>query len=116
MLCLIGESFDGESVLVNGAVVNVRNRGDKISMWLCEAKPQESIIKIGQTLKKRLGIDEKVRFFQIDLMFIISLPGVAWIRVSQRYNKQDRINCEEQIHCLTGKQDKSRGFRIQSLD
>ena len=26
MLCLIGESFDAESVLVNGAVVNVRNR------------------------------------------------------------------------------------------
>jgi len=60
MLCLIGESFDGESVLVNGAVVNVRNRGDKISMWLCEAKPQEAIVKIGQTLKKRLGIDDKV--------------------------------------------------------
>ena len=31
MLCLIGESFDGESVLVNGAVVNVRNRVTKIS-------------------------------------------------------------------------------------
>jgi len=60
MLCLIGESFDGESVIVNGAVVNVRNRGDKISMWLCETKPQESIIKIGQTLKRRLGIDDKV--------------------------------------------------------
>ena len=26
MLCLIGESFDAESALVNGAVVNVRNR------------------------------------------------------------------------------------------
>jgi len=60
MLCLIGESFDGESVLVNGAVVNVRNRGDKISMWLCETKPQESVVKIGQTLKRRLGIDDKV--------------------------------------------------------
>ena len=60
MLCLIGESFDGESVIVNGAVVNVRNRGDKISMWLCETKPQESILKIGQTLKRRLGIDDKV--------------------------------------------------------
>jgi len=59
MLCLIGESFDGESVLVNGAVVNVRNRGDKISMWLCETKPQESVVKIGQTLKRRLGIDDK---------------------------------------------------------
>jgi hypothetical protein len=35
-------------------------QGDKISMWLCEAKPQEAIVKIGQTLKKRLGIDDKV--------------------------------------------------------
>ena len=29
-------------------------------MWLCEAKPQESVIKIGQRLKGRLGIEEKV--------------------------------------------------------
>jgi len=60
MLCLIGETFDTESVLVNGAVVNVRNRGDKISVWLCETKPQESVVRIGQVLKRRLGIDEKV--------------------------------------------------------
>lgn len=26
MLCLIGETFDTESLLVNGAVVNVRNK------------------------------------------------------------------------------------------
>jgi len=60
MLCLIGESFDSDSVLVNGSVVNVRNRGDKISVWMGEAKPQESIVKIGLTLKRRLGIDDKV--------------------------------------------------------
>lgn len=60
ILCLIGESFENDSVLVNGAVVNVRARGDKISMWLCEAKPQESVVKIGQRLKGRLGIEEKV--------------------------------------------------------
>ena len=73
MLCLIGESFDGESVIVNGAVVNVRNRGDKISMWLCETKPQESILKIGQTLKRRLGIDDKVvsYFCLLNIIFII---------------------------------------------
>jgi hypothetical protein len=35
-------------------------QGDKISMWLCEAKPQESIVNIGQRLKGRLGIEEKV--------------------------------------------------------
>jgi len=60
MLCLIGETFDSESILVNGAVVNVRNRGDKISVWTCETKPQESVVRIGQVLKRRLGIDEKV--------------------------------------------------------
>jgi len=60
MLCLIGETFDTESVLVNGAVVNVRNKGDKIAMWLCDAKQGDAIIKIGQKLKERLGIDAKV--------------------------------------------------------
>ena len=29
-------------------------------MWLGETKPQESVVKIGQTLKRRLGIDDKV--------------------------------------------------------
>lgn len=62
-----------ESVIVNGAVVNVRNRGDKISMWLCETKPQESIIKIGQTLKRRLGIDDKVvSFLSLELFSFYS--------------------------------------------
>jgi len=60
VLCLIGESFESESVMVNGAVVNVRPRGDKLSMWLCEAKPQDSVVRIGQKLKNRLGIEEKV--------------------------------------------------------
>jgi len=60
VLCLIGETFESESVIVNGAVVNVRPRGDKLSMWLCEAKPQDSVVRIGQKLKKRLGIEEKV--------------------------------------------------------
>ena len=39
MLCLIGESFDGESVLVNGAVVNVRNR---VSSDIWKKKEQSS--------------------------------------------------------------------------
>jgi len=59
VLCLIGETFESESVLVNGAVVNVRAKGDKLAMWLCETKPQDSIVKIGQTLKHRMGIDDK---------------------------------------------------------
>ena len=72
-----------ESVIVNGAVVNVRNRGDKISMWLCETKPQESILKIGQTLKRRLGIDDKVvsyyRLLNMIVLILLFLSGSSWI-------------------------------------
>ena len=32
-----------------------------MSMWLCEAKPQDSVVRIGQKLKRRLGIEEKVK-------------------------------------------------------
>ena len=35
-------------------------------MWLCETKPQESVVKIGQTLKRRLGIDDKVSIEQFE--------------------------------------------------
>ena len=59
MLYMIGESFDGDNV--NGAVVNVRNRGDKIAIWLREARCQESVMKIGKSLKKCLGIDDHVQ-------------------------------------------------------
>jgi translation initiation factor 4E len=60
MLCLIGDSFDGEGVPVNGAVMNVRPRGDKVSVWLGGVTPQEDVVKVGQTLKNRLGMDNTV--------------------------------------------------------
>lgn len=44
-------------------------------MWLCETKPQEAAIKIGQTLKRRLGIDDKVSkkdFFRFFIIFFIT--------------------------------------------
>jgi len=58
MLCLIGETF--ESTLVNGAVVNIRNKGDKLSLWLGDTEPGESVIKIGVKLKERLGVNVRV--------------------------------------------------------
>jgi len=61
VLCLIGDSFTTNNSLVNGAVVNVRNKGDKISMWLSDAQQGESILKIGQTMKERLGIDANIK-------------------------------------------------------
>ena len=42
---------------VNGAVVNVRQRTDKIAVWLADASHIESIMRIGKMLKQRLGLD-----------------------------------------------------------
>lgn len=60
MLCLIGESFDDHSQYVNGAVVSVRPKGDKIGMWLGDSSASESITTVGRRVKERLGIDPQV--------------------------------------------------------
>jgi len=54
---LIGEHADQHAHQVNGAVVNVRNKGDKLAVWLADASQQDSILRIGKMLKERLGID-----------------------------------------------------------
>ena len=41
---------------VNGAVVNMRNKGDKVAVWLADASNSESITRIGKMIKERLGI------------------------------------------------------------
>jgi len=54
---LIGEHADQHAHQVNGAVVNVRGKGDKLAVWLADATQSDSIIRIGKMLKERLGID-----------------------------------------------------------
>ncbi len=60
MLCLIGEAFDDHSTVVNGAVVSVRNKGDKIGMWLGDSSKGDSIMTVGKRVKERLGIEQRV--------------------------------------------------------
>ncbi len=48
------------SSVVNGAVVSVRNKGDKIGMWLGDSTRGDSILTIGKKVKERLGIEPKV--------------------------------------------------------
>lgn len=47
VLCLIGEGFDEESDVVNGCVVNVRGKGNKLSVWIGDYKRDEVVLKIG---------------------------------------------------------------------
>ncbi len=57
MLCLIGEAFGDHGYLVNGAVVSVRNRGNKIGIWLSDASRGDSVLEVGKVIRERLGID-----------------------------------------------------------
>ncbi len=59
LLCLIGESFDGHGPQVNGAVVAVRNKTDRIGIWLADATHGDAILHVGRVIKERLGIDGK---------------------------------------------------------
>jgi len=61
---LIGEHADQHAHQVNGAVVNVRGKGDKLAVWLADSSQPDSILRIGKMLKERLDIDpgEKIGF------------------------------------------------------
>ncbi|XP_011491496.1 eukaryotic translation initiation factor 4E isoform X2 [Oryzias latipes] len=59
LLCLVGESFDDASEEVCGAVVNVRHKGDKISIWTGNCQNKEAIMTIGQLYKERLNLPMK---------------------------------------------------------
>ncbi|XP_045140727.1 eukaryotic translation initiation factor 4E type 1B isoform X1 [Echinops telfairi] len=59
LLCLIGESFEEHSQEVCGAVVNIRTKGDKISVWTREAENQASVLHIGHVYKQHLGLSTK---------------------------------------------------------
>lgn len=54
---LIGEHADQHAHQVNGAVVNVRGKGDKLAVWLADASQPDSILRIGKMIKERLGMD-----------------------------------------------------------
>lgn len=46
-MCLIGEAFGDSSDEVCGAVVNIRQKQNKISIWTGNAKKKDAILHIG---------------------------------------------------------------------
>lgn len=44
---MIGEAFEDFSEDVNGAVINIRNKGDKLSLWTRDSRRQDATMKIG---------------------------------------------------------------------
>lgn len=62
LLCLIGEAFGEDSDQVCGAVINIRPKMDKISVWTNDCKNSPSIVNIGRTLKQRTGYSGQISY------------------------------------------------------
>ena len=57
MLLLIGGAFGSDlNDLINGAVVSLRVKGDRIALWLKKIEDSEQIKTIGMKLKDLLGL------------------------------------------------------------
>jgi len=64
LLALIGDQFMEESPYVNGVWVNVRSKGDKLSLWTKIAKNAEIQMKIGRKFREILGLKENMLTYE----------------------------------------------------
>ncbi len=62
LLCLIGEGFNDFGEEICGAVVNIRSKEDRISVWTANANKSVANLKIGEILKMRTGYEGKLKY------------------------------------------------------
>jgi len=62
LFILIGEHAGEFASMVNGAVINIRNKGDKVAVWIREANNTAGVMEIGRLVKNRLGVSSKIFF------------------------------------------------------
>lgn len=62
LLLLIGGMAGGYEEILNGVVVNIKNKQDKLAMWISESKDTSAVMGVGSLLKRALGISEKIVF------------------------------------------------------
>ncbi|CAH3031069.1 eukaryotic translation initiation factor 4E isoform X2 [Pocillopora verrucosa] len=60
LMLLIGESFGEYSENVCGAVVQIRQKGDKLAIWTGNASDQDANLSIGRKFKERLSLPAKL--------------------------------------------------------
>lgn len=62
LLCLIGEAFGEDSDQICGAVVNIRGKLDKISIWTGDSRARDGVMNIGKVLKSRTGYPQQINY------------------------------------------------------
>ena len=64
LLCLIGETFD-HSEEICGAVVNIRSKANKISIWTANGNNEEAALEIGNKLRDALRLARQNLQYQL---------------------------------------------------
>lgn len=59
LMAIIGEQFEDYGEFICGAVVNVRQKGDKVSLWTRDAERDDVNLRVGQVLKQKLDIPDQ---------------------------------------------------------
>jgi len=64
LMAVIGEQFDDFGEYICGLVINVRQKGDKVSLWTRDSSKEDVNRRIGQVAKQKLGIAELINYEQ----------------------------------------------------
>ena len=61
-LLMIGEGFDEACAEICGVVVNVRQKGDRLSLWMRDNN-SDRVMAVGRTLKCHLQLQVRISYF-----------------------------------------------------
>jgi len=64
LMAVIGEQFDDYGEYICGLVINVRQKGDKVSLWTRDATKEDINRRIGQVAKQKLSIMDMINYEQ----------------------------------------------------
>lgn len=48
LLAMVGETLDDEDSLINGAIISIRPKANKVCLWIKNSLPAESITKVSK--------------------------------------------------------------------
>uniref|UniRef100_A0A7E4UTB5 eIF-4F 25 kDa subunit n=1 Tax=Panagrellus redivivus TaxID=6233 RepID=A0A7E4UTB5_PANRE len=58
LIALVGEQFGEDGASISGAVVNIRQKGDKVALWTQDATKDATNYRIGKVLYEALGVKD----------------------------------------------------------
>ena len=70
LLALIGDQFYDDSPYVNGAYINVRTKGDRLSLWTKAARDSDLQHRIGDKFRETLSLRENILQFEVSFLFL----------------------------------------------